>query len=394
MSLYNITGWSGGGRRPLTYNLRAGQFRNMGGCNIFGSPTRTVINNNFGGGFGYGYDCGCGGDSGVPSWMQWCMGGGMVMNFLGQMMSAIFPGKDSKGADGKGGAKDGDHSADMTMLRPLVKDKYNISGPINGKYMAKDVDTKEIHTFDTFEELQDFVTTDDTSDTKKVDTKTQTYPQDVAETLIAGLKSLHPRADITYIDGKFKYIGGDGKEFNDSDFVKLKDFIKNHPPTPTTTPTTKLTKEQANAEIVKFKNVYPVANIEFDEIKGVFKFNNKEYRTIEELEKALKEKYPNTPTAPATENTDNVTRSAKDLQEKYKDGGIWYNLAKCYAPEASGDTLKAIWRAIKDTNGDAYGKKAGYNNTKIPTNFTIPRTLKVNGNTYTLDENKLPTSTT
>ena len=119
MSVYNITGWSGGGRRPLTYNLRAGQFRNMGGCNIFGTPTRTVINNNFG---GYGYECDCGYNNGggVPSWMQWMMGGGMVMNFLGQMMSAIFPGKESKGTEGKGGLTD-DQNSKLAAYQSMVK---------------------------------------------------------------------------------------------------------------------------------------------------------------------------------------------------------------------------------------------------------------------------------
>ena len=138
MSVYNITGWSGGGRRPLTYNLRAGQFRNMGGCNVFGMPTRTVINNNFGG-CGYNYDCGCNSGSRVPSWMQWCMGGGMVMNFLGNMMSAIFPAKESNSTEGKGATLTNDQQTDLALYKQLAKDNNcTILGPrSDGSYYLK-----------------------------------------------------------------------------------------------------------------------------------------------------------------------------------------------------------------------------------------------------------------
>ena len=59
MGMYSITGWSGGGRRPLTYNLKAGQFRGMGRVNVYPSKT-TIVNNNFiGGGYGMynNYEC-------------------------------------------------------------------------------------------------------------------------------------------------------------------------------------------------------------------------------------------------------------------------------------------------------------------------------------------------
>ncbi len=142
MSVYNITGWSGGGRRPLTYNLRAGQFRNMGGCNVFGTPTRTIINNNFGGGCGYGYDCDCDHNDGeVPNFIKLLMGGGMVMNFFGQIMSAIFPAKeskDAKGADGKGGLTDA-QKTDLAAYKSTYSKECTISGPLsNGSFIVVD----------------------------------------------------------------------------------------------------------------------------------------------------------------------------------------------------------------------------------------------------------------
>ena len=52
MGIYDITGWSGGGRRPINYGLKAGQFRGMGRVNVFPSST-TIVNNNIIGGGGY-----------------------------------------------------------------------------------------------------------------------------------------------------------------------------------------------------------------------------------------------------------------------------------------------------------------------------------------------------
>lgn len=189
MSVYNITGWSGGGRRPLTYNLRAGQFRNMGGCNVFGMPTRTVINNNFGG-CGYNYDCGCNSGSRVPSWMQWCMGGGMVMNFLGNMMSALFPGKESTGTDGKGATLTEDQNKTLSMLKALVKDeKYTIIPGGNGTFLLKkpgdkgqvfnSLDELNQHIIDNFTVDPDYAT-DDAETTKPVITEEM---QTLAKTL-------------------------------------------------------------------------------------------------------------------------------------------------------------------------------------------------------------------
>ena len=86
MGYYGITGWSGGGRRPINYGLKAGQFRTTK-YNVF--QNNTVINNNVftGGGYGY-YDNSCYGHcNSTPKWMNWMMGFGMVSSFLGGVMN-------------------------------------------------------------------------------------------------------------------------------------------------------------------------------------------------------------------------------------------------------------------------------------------------------------------
>ncbi len=101
MGYYGITGWSGGGRRPINYGLKAGQFR-TGKYNVF--QNKTVINNNifaggYMGGYNYGYfDHQCHQDS-TPSWMNWLMGIGIGASFLGGILSLFGGNKAEKGAE-------------------------------------------------------------------------------------------------------------------------------------------------------------------------------------------------------------------------------------------------------------------------------------------------------
>ncbi len=275
MSVYNITGWSGGGRRPLTYNLRAGQFRNMGGCNVFGTPTRTIINNNFGGGCGYGYDCDCDHNDGeVPNFIKLLMGGGMVMNFFGQIMSAIFPAKeskDAKGADGKGGLTDA-QKTDLAAYKSTYSKECTISGPLsNGSFIVVDKTGKAEQKRTTVSSFDDLVahletTYDKTAEEpEKPEKPTVTTLSDaVAEGLITGLKSTYPGAEITFKDGKFKYTGGDNETIETEDYTKLKEFISEHlpkkvevaeaPAAPATTNSVKLESGQQWYDIaVKYK---------------------------------------------------------------------------------------------------------------------------------------------
>lgn len=99
MAHYGITGWSGGARVPLTYNLRAGQMRGMGRVNVF--PNNTYVNNNFYGS-NYDYGCSCNSNS-TPGWMNWMMGIGLGGSLLGGILG-MFAKKDDS-AEGAGGDK-------------------------------------------------------------------------------------------------------------------------------------------------------------------------------------------------------------------------------------------------------------------------------------------------
>lgn len=114
MGMYSITGWSGGGRRPLTYNLKAGQFRGMGRVNVYPSKT-TIVNNNFiGGGYGMynNYEC-C--NNSTPKWMNWMMGIGIGSTLLGGILGMFGIGGNNgseqiEGAGGKEPEKTNDNT--------------------------------------------------------------------------------------------------------------------------------------------------------------------------------------------------------------------------------------------------------------------------------------------
>lgn len=126
--MYNITGWSNGGRRPLSYNLMPGQFRNTR-VNVFSNPT--IINNNiggFGGCYDYYDDCCCGG-SNKMSWMDWTMMGGMLLNGLGNMFACFWGG--GGGDAEKAKADTPDDKTLKTQAKELAEvygvDKKNVS---------------------------------------------------------------------------------------------------------------------------------------------------------------------------------------------------------------------------------------------------------------------------
>ena len=102
MGNYGITGWSGGGRQSLTYNLKAGQFRGMGRVNVFPSRTTIINNNIIGGGYGM-YDSHQCCNNSTPKWMNWMMGIGIGSTLLGGILSmfGIGGGNQVEGAGGK-----------------------------------------------------------------------------------------------------------------------------------------------------------------------------------------------------------------------------------------------------------------------------------------------------
>ena len=104
MGYYGITGWSGGGRRPINYGLKAGQFR-MTKYNI--PQNTTIINNNisiddYRGGYKYNYfDNQCYNNS-TPSWLNWMMGIGLGTSLLGSILSLFGGNRTEAGAQETG----------------------------------------------------------------------------------------------------------------------------------------------------------------------------------------------------------------------------------------------------------------------------------------------------
>lgn len=102
MGMYSITGWSGGGRRPLTYNLKAGQFRGMGRVNVIPSQTTIINNNIIGGGYQTNHCC----DNSTPKWMNWMMGIGIGSTLLGGILNMFGIGGGGGTVEGAGGKEE------------------------------------------------------------------------------------------------------------------------------------------------------------------------------------------------------------------------------------------------------------------------------------------------
>ena len=144
MGNYNITGWSAGGRRPITNGLRAGQFRQMGvprnvSSNIF-------INNNFGcmgGAYNAGYFDGCcgNGDDGMSKLEKWMLGLGVGGSLLGCIFGAFGKSK-SEGAGDTGNAETKANTDEFAGLKDLYKGKDYNFGKVDGKYCCTIGDTE------------------------------------------------------------------------------------------------------------------------------------------------------------------------------------------------------------------------------------------------------------
>lgn len=215
--LGGLTGWSGGGRRPITYGLMPGQMRNTR-VNIFQRnyvmPMATCY---------YAEPpCHCE-DSGMPKWMQWTMLGGMGAQLIGGILSGIFGGGSYEGA---GGAKrdplSDKQKSNLTVMRQTYSQDCTISDPtaegqvciqgktkVNGKYQRTWVDVNNLQA--KLSELYDTADNDNT-ETPVVNHK---HNQQLVETAVTADPELKEK--ITYDKNKGKFIV-DNKEFDPDKF--------------------------------------------------------------------------------------------------------------------------------------------------------------------------------
>lgn len=120
MSGYNITGWSGGGRRPLTYNLKAGQFRGMGRVNVIPSQT-TIINNNIIGGGTFATQCY---DTGTPKWLNWMLPIGLGTSLIGGILNMFGIGGGGGTVEGAGGKEEPQTRTETKTPDPTQSQEY------------------------------------------------------------------------------------------------------------------------------------------------------------------------------------------------------------------------------------------------------------------------------
>lgn len=183
----DITGSYYGGRRPLTFGMRPGQFRNTR-ASIF--PSQTIINNNigFGGCCNFDYGCDCGNSSNKMNWMDWTMMGGIALTGIGNILSCFWGG-------GGGGSKEVEEKsvdtkslkADVASYQKAYKDKCSAANVLsNGKILAT-INGKP-QTFDSLDDFIDALNNADT-DTGKPATVTPPPTQNKASQVAA------PRTD-------------------------------------------------------------------------------------------------------------------------------------------------------------------------------------------------------
>lgn len=137
---WSVTGWSRGPRQPLSYNLRAGQFRGMGTVRSYGN--NIFINNNYRGFSGYDYGCTCNYSS-TPKWMNWMMGIGLGTSFLGNILNLFGIGGGGS-VEGSGGTEtkaktDAQAEADKncTNIKTLFGDDVKGVVYMNKQYTAR-----------------------------------------------------------------------------------------------------------------------------------------------------------------------------------------------------------------------------------------------------------------
>lgn len=367
--MYNITGWSNGGRRPLSYNLMPGQFRNTR-VNVFSNPT--IINNNiggFGGCYDYYDDCCCGGGSNKMSWMDWTMMGGMLLNGLGNMFACFW------GGGGGGSKTDVDVKVDLSAARADVKalkEQYpdaKISVMHDGTFMLNG------EKYDTIDEVIDALKTptqrnDDGGGGARVATGQE---KQVAEAFIAGLGL--ENATVEYRNGKYYLTIGSAApiECESLDILKTKAREAKNPTTvvnPTNEhPATGVSPKADFKELIGETYINTANN--YDPAQGL-KVNGTFYKTPAEAYKAL----TNSDAAQVT-STNTLNSILSNIKGVWDDSTTIGDASNATATlDANktyndGDTIKIgthTYKIHKTTNGYVYleaQNTSGTNNTQI-----------------------------
>ncbi len=233
MSNYDITGWAGG-RRPITNNLKAGQFRQMGvprnaSSNIF-------INNNFGcmGSYNGAYFDGCCGnsDSGMSKFEKWMLGLGIGGGFLGCILGAFGKGK-SEGAGDTGETTDKAKTDEFAGLKELYKNEKYTFSKVGNDYCCNTGD--DIITAPTIEELNKKLmelknkpTQEPTTTTPPQQTEQTEQTEETTDELSKHYKNLSNSpvkvqgTDLTKLFNNIKGVYDDG---TDSNGREIGDFI-------------------------------------------------------------------------------------------------------------------------------------------------------------------------
>ena len=242
--LGGVAGWSGGGRRPLTYSLLPGQMRNTH-VNVFQNYMPMTAC--------YLEEIPSSKSEGMSKWLQVALFGGLGASFLGGIASAIWGGGGR--SEGAGGVSKKEVAAeqDLEQLKTDFKEqKYSISRYSDGTCFARK-NGKIVASAKTplllraeLDALQESPA-DNTPTTEK-------FSQDIGNGLITGLlakysgKGIQAGA-ITYdaANGKFKY---NNKEYTYTELnAELSKLPDSQVSTPATTTPPETTTPAATPEV-------------------------------------------------------------------------------------------------------------------------------------------------
>lgn len=224
--MWNITGWSGGGRRPLTYNMMPGQFRNTR-MSVFSNPTIINNYNSFGnyGSFDYG-DCGGCGGSNKAGLFDWLMLGGMGLNFLGDIFTCFWGGGGTKAKTPE--VTDTNLKTKAKELADFYSDKDNkIKVLVSDGSITVKINNKVVKTCENYEEFEAFLQSYEFKPEAADPPSASAAAGDAAK--IAEANGYIAGVGLTgytveYKDNKYHLKSPDGNDVTGSPFSSLEEF--------------------------------------------------------------------------------------------------------------------------------------------------------------------------